>query len=871
MEGLLILLLIILVAGIFILPFVAIVKMSSFNQKIDFLNHEISDLSKEINGLRDSALTKDDANEIVAALNNLKGQTLSIVRDDVQEPEAPKKEDITESPAPLVEEVVVEEKTLQESEEWMPEKAAVSTVILETQEPVTSVTGQEEPVVAPEEEEPALVFSVDKPVKKTQSPVIERVTSDKNLIEKVLGDNWLSKVGIVTLVLGISFFVKYAIDQNWINEIGRVGIGILTGGLIIGIAHKLQSKYQVFSSILVGGGISVLYITITLAYREYGLINQTLAFVILIAITLFSVILSILYDKKELAVFSMLGGFSSPLLASSGTGNYVVLFSYILILNTGMLVLSFVKRWKILGIISYALTLLFFWTWALRSFNGQFAGATVFVALFFVQFYLLAIFDHFKSKNKLTAYQVFLILTNNLSAFLACLYLFHSYMYDVKGLITIVFAVVNTAVMLGLFRKSKIDRNLTYMLIAIVLSFVSLAVPIQLHGHAITMFWAAETVVLLWLWQRSQIKVFRLGFTLISVLVLISYVMDIHNHYLYGDVFPASILLSIMNVFHFSRSYVDLLPLFTNRIFITGLVVTVAFVINKFLLRREKETSDIFIGKLKLIASETLIKVFHVLVIVLVFMVPYLELGYQLRESGATDIIYLALATYTTVYVAALGLIYRKRLATLPYVHGLLALSFVFYTVVYSLLAIEARYDIFQLGRIPASYFLIHLISLPAITYIVFLLVKELKRKKDSSFVKRCWALVIMSVIILSVEADHLVIQCLGNASNYGSLLYDMHTFGYPILWGLIAMVLMVWGLNRRVLILRKISLLFFGLIILKFYAYDVWRMSQTGRIVSFIMLGVILLSVSFLQQKIKTWMTDEKSLEKEEQESDAN
>ena len=66
-------------------------------------------------------------------------------------------------------------------------------------------------------------------------------------------------------------------------------------------------------------------------------------------------------------------------------------------------------------------------------------------------------------------------------------------------------------------------------------------------------------------------------------------------------------------------------------------------------------------------------------------------------------------------------------------------------------------------------------------------------------------------------------------------------------------MILMIWGLNVKEVLLRKISLIFFGIIILKFYAYDVWHMSQAGRIVSFIILGVILLSVSFLQQKIKT------------------
>ncbi|MBN9303531.1 DUF2339 domain-containing protein, partial [Dysgonomonas mossii] len=142
---------------------------------------------------------------------------------------------------------------------------------------------------------------------------------------------------------------------------------------------------------------------------------------------------------------------------------------------------------------------------------------------------------------------------------------------------------------------------------------------------------------------------------------------------------------------------------------------------------------------------------------------------------------------------------------------------------------------------------------LPAVIYIAYLLVRNIKSLPQEWFSSICWVLVVLCVVILSIETDHTIIALLGNAENYDFLLYDVHTFGYPILWGVLAMVLMIWGLNVKEVLLRKISLIFFGIIILKFYAYDVWHMSQAGRIVSFIILGVILLSVSFLQQKIKT------------------
>ena len=64
-------------------------------------------------------------------------------------------------------------------------------------------------------------------------------------------DNFLTIFGIVTLVLGIGYFVKYAIDQNWINETFRVAIGLVVGLAIIGTAHKIRKNYEIFSSILI--------------------------------------------------------------------------------------------------------------------------------------------------------------------------------------------------------------------------------------------------------------------------------------------------------------------------------------------------------------------------------------------------------------------------------------------------------------------------------------------------------------------------------------------------------------------------------------------------------------------------------------------
>mgnify|MGYP000414998581 CR=1 FL=1 len=76
-------------------------------------------------------------------------------------------------------------------------------------------------------------------------------------LEKFIGENLINKIGIAILVIGIGFFVKFAIDQDWINEVGRVFIGIVCGGILVGFAHYIRNTFRSFSSVLVGGGMAI--------------------------------------------------------------------------------------------------------------------------------------------------------------------------------------------------------------------------------------------------------------------------------------------------------------------------------------------------------------------------------------------------------------------------------------------------------------------------------------------------------------------------------------------------------------------------------------------------------------------------------------
>ena len=131
--------------------------------------------------------------------------------------------------------------------------------------------------------EPLTVYNIKKEtpveyiIKKVKTPkksLWEKFKEKNPDLEKFVGENLINKLGVLILVLGISYFVKYAIDKDWINEPARVGIGVLCGFVVMLIANKLRKKYAAFSSVLVAGAISIFYFTIAIAFHEYQLFNQ---------------------------------------------------------------------------------------------------------------------------------------------------------------------------------------------------------------------------------------------------------------------------------------------------------------------------------------------------------------------------------------------------------------------------------------------------------------------------------------------------------------------------------------------------------------------------------------------------------------------
>ncbi len=211
---------------------------------------------------------------------------------------------------------------------------------------------------------PAAVKEISQPLP-PPLPAEDPQPSPKNTgFETKLGLTILNRVGVITLVLGVAFFFKWAVDNNWIGPAGRVILGVLASFAILGVADLLWRKgQQVFAQGITGTGIAVLYLSLYAAFGFYHLIGQTIAFALLLAATCLAVALSLRYNSPAITSLGFFGGYLTPLLLSTGQDRPWFLFSYIFLLDAAAMALARRRAWGVLEIVSFAFTALIYGSW----------------------------------------------------------------------------------------------------------------------------------------------------------------------------------------------------------------------------------------------------------------------------------------------------------------------------------------------------------------------------------------------------------------------------------------------------------------------------------------------------------------------------
>ncbi len=236
-----------------------------------------------------------------------------------------------------------------------------------------------------------------------KKPEKERTKTGINAeIEKFIGENLINKIGIAVLIIGVGIGAKYAIDNNLISPLVRIILGYLIGGILALFAIRLKKRYFNFSAVLFSGAMAIFYFISYAAYTYYNLFPYAFAFVLLVVFTVLTVALSLYYNRQVIAHFGLAGAYIVPFILYSPVSSAVVLFTYMVIINLGILFISTKKQWKPLNYVAFVATWAIFFSWfASKNYNNQLGIALTFASLFFIIFYLVFLSYKLILKEKL--------------------------------------------------------------------------------------------------------------------------------------------------------------------------------------------------------------------------------------------------------------------------------------------------------------------------------------------------------------------------------------------------------------------------------------------------------------------------------------
>jgi uncharacterized membrane protein len=335
-------------------------------------------------------------------------------------------------------------------------------------------------------------------------------------LESRIGSHWLNRIGITAVLIGVSYFLKFAFDNNWIGPAGRVAIGLLAGIAVVVWSENFRHRgYVIFSYSLKAVGIGVLYLSLYAAFQVYSLVPGGVVFIMMFAVTAATALMAWTQDAEVLAAFALIGGFSTPALLSTGQNREVALFAYVVVLDLGALALVILKPWRRLLILSYFGTLGLYIGWYSSFYDlSQLRMTVAFATLFFAIFALAPLLAQPAAKGWMSDSVPPLVAVFNAAGYFLQIYIMFE---EIGTKDTAWFALALAALYIFLSRQARgrgdnpeAARVVDLLHLALAIGFITVAIPIRLEAHWVTMGWFVEAAVLLWVAERIHSELLNL-------------------------------------------------------------------------------------------------------------------------------------------------------------------------------------------------------------------------------------------------------------------------------------------------------------------------------------------------------------------------
>ncbi|TPQ24384.1 DUF2339 domain-containing protein [Methylomonas koyamae] len=664
-------------------------------------------------------------------------------------------------------------------------------------------------------------------------------------MEYAVASNWLLRIGVLILVTGIGFFLKYSIDNGLIGEQARVALTLLAGvGMVAGGVRLVGGQYHLFGQGLLGGGIAVLYFGVFAAFAFYHLLGVYPTFALMVLVTASAAFLAVRLDSMLVAIFAIIGGYCTPLLLSTGQVNFPGLFGYMLLLGGGMLAINWYKQWHLLNFLSFACNYLLFFGAMQKYQIEHFWQVLPFLTGFFVLYSTMVFLFCLVNRSKSTLLDLIALLVNA-AIFFATAYQLIDEAYG--QIWTALLAVALAAFYVGhayycLARKIA-DRELLVSFIGLAAFFLSVTLPLLLSAPWLTASWSLQALAMVWMAGKVNSAFLRQAAYLLYLIVIGRFcLVDLPGQYAAASDYGASLGGFLFGLLQRLASF---------GIPIASLAAAYRLI--------EQPAAASPLACTPETDTPLWIKDNWLLQAIAIAGAGLLFVALQLELYRSFAYLYppLQLPMLSLVWLAMCWLLLQRFLAgsgawLLPALKWFLVgvavklLLFDLPSWDLALGAIGGGDDLFTLryaGDYRFESALMRLFDFAAIiAFLLFALSRLAGAERDAGNF-RLWlggSALALLFTFLSLEINSILYQ----------YVPGLRSGGVTILWSIFALALVFNGIKRRIPALRLVGLGLFALVAWKVFFVDLARLEQIYRIVAFIVLGMLALGGAFFYMR---------------------
>ncbi len=631
-------------------------------------------------------------------------------------------------------------------------------------------------------------------------------------LEQRIGARWATWVGIVAILVGVALFLKWAFDNAFLGPAARVALGLVAGLVMLGGGLLLHRRRDVpyLSEGLAGGGLGVLYLSLFAAHVLYGLIGPTPAFVAMFAVTLLGTGVAVASSRLTTAVLAVLGGLLTPVLLQVERPDERNLLAYLLVLDALVLLAARFRTWPSLTRLAWLGSALLLLPTLLREPEAPrpLTRLLLLSALFLI-FLAVPLFRERLEGRRADRIDLVLVVANAAAYFWAVYVTLEAWRPSWEGAYALGLAVLYRLVAADYGSRVPDDRVTVDLHEGVSWTFLSITMPLALDGQWVTLAWAVQGVTLLWLASRSPAPVAAWGG--LAVLLLAAVRAVALDAYWSADTTPVR-----------------------NLAFLVHLLVVVALAVGGGLGGRA-------LGLVRAGWTPTNLRA-------TLWVAAVGTLAVQLwREPSGHWPAVLLIGELVVVGLLARVSSSPAFVVATPLLAGV---------VLARVLGVDDDLARRAAGSLVSLAFLVRVAACVAISLAGGALARSTATPWAATVGRVLSGVAGLALLfVLSVnwtryqESRVSAARAAGRSELIGELRWRTQV-GLSLLWTLYAAAALAWGFLRSNQAVRYAALALFGLTVFKVFAVDLGAVRTAYRILSFLVLGVVLLLVGLAYQK---------------------